>query len=62
MPVPATLLPFVVKAIPIIIGAWKQLKERNPDVTDEEIIMLLQSDAQRIIDRGEAWLAEHPED
>ena len=59
MPIPATLLPFLIKAIPTIIGAYKQLRQRNPDVTDEQIFALLQADAERIIDRGEVWLSEH---
>lgn len=61
MPLPATLLPFLIKAIPQIIGAYKRLRERNPDITDDEVFRLLQQDADKIIDRADAWLAEHPE-
>lgn len=61
MPIPTALLPFLIKAIPHVIGAYKRLRERNPDITDDEVFRLLQADADKIIDRADAWLAEHPE-
>lgn len=55
----ATLVPFIVKAIPDIIRAYKRLREERPHATDEEIFKLVQDRAEAIITRGQAWLDEH---
>lgn len=45
------------------IRAWKRWREEHPEdatLTDAQAIELLQTDSDRVVEKGQAWLAAHP--
>lgn len=62
MPVPAALLPFLVKAIPTILRTFQSLRARHADATDEQVFAMVADQIKRGLAKGEAWLDAHPED
>lgn len=57
------MLALINLALPALIALYKELRAANPDqpsLTDAQVIDLLQSDSQSVVDKAAAWLAAHP--
>lgn len=49
--------------LPQIIALWRKIKDIDPNAatfTDAQVIEMLDTDSQAVVDKANAWLATHP--
>lgn len=57
------LLGLLNTALPALIALYKEVRGANPDqpaLTDDQIIDLLRTESQVVVDKARAWLDSHP--
>lgn len=57
------MLPLLNLILPAVISLYKQLRDASPGdpaLTDDQIIELLGTHSEAIVDKANAWLDSHP--